>query len=376
MSPLDQVVAAHESMAEALESFNSLCVSPVRFKGLSLAFEEAEEATVAEAKTEAKQTLLQRFKTWLSKIVAWLRNLVSKRKVSGEQKLSEDKAKMEATEQNLEEAFKDILKDMEAHFEAPQESTNLGDFAIAEIQKSGIIEKAATMAYTSQNAGKLPMLLTGSGKLDAAATFSEIDVMSRALAPIAKSILQAFTMPQGKDQAIRIIDLGNEMNKSKQAIAKFFGQGANERALDLLKKAQPQQVLKAIGSLEDHAFKYGAWRELDQDLYKIDAVLGKVDFDKTDTLDEQTLSDFYSKAIESITGVCTAISWISSTVSTAVDSKLKYIMEFNRVLPSTFAKEIDAVKAAVKAKDPKADDQQVKEVVLTSLGIAHMRAMA
>ena len=132
MSTIDQVIAAHGQLQVAIEDFeqaNKLRNAKLPF-GFSFAMEEAADDTAG----EAKQTLLQRFKAFLSRIVAWFKNLFKKQQESSTdpKSIAEDIKKgqenLHNKHQEVQEAFKKAMDGATSPAKTTGEKSVMGQF--------------------------------------------------------------------------------------------------------------------------------------------------------------------------------------------------------------------------------------------------------
>lgn len=101
MTHIDQIIAANEELSAAIEH-HAMVVKPSAFAGLSFAMEEAQE----DIKQEAKQGVLAKIKAVISRVIAWFKNLISKKK---EDKLTMPVFDSEKFRKNMDEAFKNTM---------------------------------------------------------------------------------------------------------------------------------------------------------------------------------------------------------------------------------------------------------------------------
>lgn len=75
MTTIDQVVQANDSLVSAIEAYAASC-KPLKNKGISAALEEAQ----GDVKEGAKQSLWERFRAFIKRLVDWAMGLFSKNK--------------------------------------------------------------------------------------------------------------------------------------------------------------------------------------------------------------------------------------------------------------------------------------------------------
>lgn len=128
MTTIDQVIAANEELTLAIEHLSSKC-TPLSFKGMSAALEEAQE----DSKEQAKEGVWAKFKAFLARIKEWFMGLFKKR----ESKLDE-LAKMEADIKKAVDSWKNsdpFKESMERFKETMAKSTMNLNSSIEAIRK-------------------------------------------------------------------------------------------------------------------------------------------------------------------------------------------------------------------------------------------------
>ena len=164
MTTIDQVLSADKALSSALEEFTSVCIAskPSGFKGMSFAMEEA----VTDVKENARQSLWERFKAFVRRIIDWFatrfKKLGEKKKTEAEkfeEELEESnarwKASLDETMENLRKSNEEFMKrakpahaDMQRktqQFMDPDQMDELYKRAFATIKDS--VAKDATDIY-------------------------------------------------------------------------------------------------------------------------------------------------------------------------------------------------------------------------------------
>ena len=132
MTTIDQVVAAHEALAVAVENYTAAYKGQTvsRNGRFSAALEEAQE----DSTNQAKKTMWERFKAFLARIREWFKKLFSKQEADGKtakdtaekisknaEQLKKSVADLEKSRQAVAESFKGMAK-----MKAGPEATGLG----------------------------------------------------------------------------------------------------------------------------------------------------------------------------------------------------------------------------------------------------------
>lgn len=111
MTTIDQVVAAHEALAVAVENYTAAYKDQTACRNgrFSAALEEAQE----DSTDQAKKTMWERFKAFLARIREWFKKLFSKQEADG--KTAKDTAeKINKNAEQLKKAVTDLEKSQQA----------------------------------------------------------------------------------------------------------------------------------------------------------------------------------------------------------------------------------------------------------------------
>lgn len=109
MNHIEQIITANEELSAAIEH-HAMVVKPFAFAGLSFAMEDAQE----DVKQEAKQGVLEKIKAIISRVIAWFKSLIFKKK---EDKLTMPVFDSEKFRKDMEESFKNTMAQARARSE-------------------------------------------------------------------------------------------------------------------------------------------------------------------------------------------------------------------------------------------------------------------
>ena len=126
MSTTNQVIAADAALSTALEEYTNACYTsrPRVFKGMSFAMEEA----VSDVKENAKQSLWQKFKAWVNRIIDWFMSRLKKKEEHKKTEEDEFNKKFRQTmdkwEENLDETMEALRKVQETAAKSAADKMN------------------------------------------------------------------------------------------------------------------------------------------------------------------------------------------------------------------------------------------------------------